>query len=180
MPQQFIHSGRTAPHLLPQSNCAQKTAEPLHFPFPSAGQGQGHGARRPGHGRRIRGLQEWAPGPAGLDQKKEPRPAGGEEARLAGNPRPGCSRALCLGSGGFRGENCSGEATLVETVTRFEENVRFRKSHSGLRSLPKWDTREPSEKAPPASREVAPVGGRGPEEGNAVPAVAPPWPAIVW
>lgn len=39
MPQQFIHSGRTAPHLLPQSNCAQKTAEsmapfmPLSSPF---------------------------------------------------------------------------------------------------------------------------------------------------
>lgn len=45
--------------------------------------------------------------------------------------------------------------------------------------MPKWDTREPSKKAPPASREVAPVGGRGPEEGSAVPAVAPPWPGAV-
>lgn len=72
--------------------------------------------------------------------------------------RPGCRRPHRLGCGDFRGENCSGEVTLSETVTRLEENVRFRKSHSGPRSLPKWDIREPSKKHLPPREKLPQLG----------------------
>lgn len=82
----------------------------------------------------------------------------GEEAGPACTPSPGCHRAHRLGSGDFRGENCLGEVTPSETVTGFEENVRFRKSHSGPRSLPNWDIREPIKKRLPPREKLPQLG----------------------
>lgn len=93
----------------------------------------------------------------GLDQKEQDSGCWrGGQAGL--HPLAQRHRAGRLGSGGFEGENCPDEVTLSETVTRFEENVRFRKSHSGPRSLPKWDLREPSGKRLPPREKLPQLG----------------------
>lgn len=115
----------------------------------------------------MRSLRVWAPGPDRKEQK-----SGWWRGGQAGlHPLAWRHRVHKLGPGGFEEENCLDEVTLSETVTRFEENVRFRKSHSGPRSLPNWDLREPSEKRLPP-REKLPQLGKVVRRRRAL---GPPW-----
>lgn len=112
-------------------------------------------------------LRVWAPGP---DQKEQK--SGWWRGGQAGlHPLARRHRVHKLGPGGFEEENCLDEVTLSETITRFEENVRFRKSHSGPRSLPNWDLREPSEKRLPPREKLPQLGEVIRRRG----ALGPPW-----
>lgn len=101
----------------------------------------------------MRSLREWAPGPG----QKERQSGWWRGGRAGRHPLARRHRAHRLGSGGFEEENRLDAVTLSEAVTRFEENVRFRKSHSGPRSLPSGALRGPREKRLPPREKWPPL-----------------------
>lgn len=113
-------------------------------------------------------LRVWAPGPDQKEQKSGWWRGG--QAGLHPVARGGTGYTSWV-LGASKRKTVWMEVTLSETITRFEENVRFRKSHSGPRSLPNWDLREPSEKRLPPREKLPQLGEVIRRRG----ALGPPW-----